>query len=73
MLISLSTFGESAASHAAFGTDCSGILCNSGSSFQTAGMNATDSRLLKFYEESAAERARLARREGQAVIVYNCW
>ena len=32
-------------------------------------MNASDSRLLKFYEKSAAERARLVRREGQFEFV----
>jgi ubiquinone/menaquinone biosynthesis C-methylase UbiE len=36
---------------------------------EVGGMNASDSRLLKFYEKSAAERARLVRREGQLEFV----
>jgi hypothetical protein len=36
---------------------------------KVAGMNASDSRLLKFYEKSTAERARLVRREGQLEFV----
>jgi SAM-dependent methyltransferase len=36
---------------------------------EAAGMNTSDSRLLEFYERSAAERARLVRREGQLEFV----